>query len=103
MISNDNFFDISILRQVPEIRQFHQFSFPSQQPMLISQQPPAWSSTSKSAQDWHSGLSPHPYEFTEKRKNVHVCYRRGNNCIDKYDKLPNNIIIKHVYRRMILL
>ena len=58
MISNYNFFDISILRQVPEIRQFHQFSFTSQQPMLNSQQPSAWSSTSKCAQDWHSGLSP---------------------------------------------
>ena len=103
MISNYNFFDISIIRQVPGIRQFHQFSFTSQQPMLNSQQPPAWSSTSKCAQDWHSGLSPHPSEFIEKPKNVHVCYRCGNNCTDKYDKLPNNIIIKHVYRRMILL
>ena len=30
MISNDNFFDISILHQVPEIGQSHQFSFNSQ-------------------------------------------------------------------------
>ena len=38
MISNDNFCDVSILRQVPEIGQFHQFSFTSQQPMQNSQQ-----------------------------------------------------------------
>ena len=30
--------------------------------------PPAWSSTLKCSQDWHSGLSPHPYEFIEKPK-----------------------------------
>ena len=56
--------------------------------------PPEWSSTSKCSQDWYSGLSPYPYEFIEKPKNVHVCYSCGSNFTDKYDKSPNNIIIK---------
>ena len=49
MISNDNFFDISILRQVPEIGQFHQSSFTSQQPMLNSQQSSTGHSTHQRA------------------------------------------------------
>ena len=63
---------------------------------------PAWSSTSKCLQDWHLGLSPppHPYEFIEKLKNVHVLYGCGSNFTDKYDKSPNNIINKHVDRRI---
>ena len=60
---------------------------------------PAWSSTSKCSQDWHLGLSPHPYELIEKLKRVHVFYGCGSNFTDKYDKSPNNIIIKHVDRR----
>ena len=42
-ISNDNLFDISILRQVPEIWYFHQFSFTYQKSMLNSQQNFHWS------------------------------------------------------------
>ena len=61
---------------------------------------PAWSSTSKCSQDWHSGLSPHPYEFIENPKTVHVFYGCGSNFTDKYDKSPNNITIKHVDRRI---
>ena len=57
--------------------------------------PPAWSSNSKYSQDWHSGLSPHSYEFIEKSKNVHVCYGSGSNFKDKYNKSPKNIIIKN--------
>ena len=49
MISNDNFFDISILRQVPEIGQFHQSSFTSQEPMLNSQQSSTGHSTHQRA------------------------------------------------------
>ena len=60
----------------------------------------AWSSTSKCSQDWHSGLSPQPYEFIEKPKNVHVFYGCRSNFTDKYDKSPNSIIIKHVDRRI---
>ena len=60
----------------------------------------AWSSTSKCSQDWHSGLFPHPYKFIEKPKNVHVFYGCGSNFTNKYDKSPNNIIIKHVDRRI---
>ena len=41
-LSNDNFLDISILHQVLEIEQFHQFSFTSQQLMLNSQQNLHW-------------------------------------------------------------
>ena len=62
--------------------------------------PPARSSTLKCSQDWHSGLSPHPYKFIEKPKNVHVYYGCGSNFDDKYDKSPNNITIKHVDRRI---
>ena len=49
MISNDNFFDISILRQVPEIGQFHQSSFTFQQPMLNTQQSSTGHSTHQRA------------------------------------------------------
>ena len=61
---------------------------------------PAWSNTSKCLQDWHSGLSPYPSEFIKKTKNVHVFYGCGSNFTDKYDKSPNNIIIKQVDRRI---
>ena len=62
--------------------------------------PPAWSSTLKCSQDWHSGLSHHPYEYIEKPKNVHVCYSCESNFTDKYDKSPNSTITKHVDRRI---
>ena len=42
---------------------------------------------------------PHPYEFIEKAKKVHVFYGRGSNFTDTYIKSPNNII-KHVDRRI---
>ena len=41
--SNDNLFGTSILRQVPEIWYFHQFSFTYQKSMLNSQQNFHWS------------------------------------------------------------
>ena len=33
-------------------------------------------------------------------KNVHVFYGCGSNFTDKYDKSPNNIIIRHVDRQI---
>ena len=57
-----------------------------QQTLFINptETPPAWSSTSKCSQDWHSGLSPNSYEFIEKAKNIHVGYGCGSNFADKY-------------------
>ena len=43
---------------------------------------------------------PHPYEFIKKPKKIHVCYGCGSIFTNKYDKLPNNIIIKHVDGRI---
>ena len=52
----------------------------------------------KCSQDWHSSLFPHSYEFIEKPKNIHNgC---GSNSNNKYDKSPNNVITKHVDRRI---
>ena len=51
MISNDNFFDISILHQVLEIGQFHQFSFNSQCQTLNR------TSTGHSTHQWETPLN----------------------------------------------
>lgn len=49
LISNDNFFDIFMLRQVSEIGQIHQSLFTSQQPMLNFQQNFHWPFNSSAA------------------------------------------------------
>ena len=38
--------------------------------------------------------------LSKKQKKVHVFYGRGSNFTDTYNKSPNNIIIKHVDRRI---
>ena len=43
---------------------------------------------------------PHPYEFVKAKQKVHVCHACGSNFTDKYYKSPNNIIIKHIDRRI---
>ena len=40
------------------------------------------------------------YQKTKKIHAIHACYGCGSNFTNKYDKLPNNIIIKHVDRRI---
>ena len=49
---------------------------------------------------WHSGLSAHNYEVVLLRPSVRNCYGCGNPFGDKYRSSPNNVIVKHVGRRV---
>ena len=136
------FFDISILHQVLEIGQFHQFPFTSQQPCQTLNSTSSDHSTYQRvttlnlAKLFHSEVCRHtskmnnkrylltqqkyhlrraalrnftrlPFRFIppslwvyQKTKKRSVCYGCGSIFTNKYDNSLNNIIIKHVHRRI---
>ena len=49
---------------------------------------------------WHSGLSPHRYHLVPLPSNVKKCYGCGDSFAEKFRQLPNNIVVKHVDRRV---
>ena len=51
-------------------------------------------------QQWHSGMSPHKYSVVEKPSDVSKCYGCGAIFADKYNHYPNNLIVKHLDRRI---
>ena len=57
--------------------------------------------TTQSNEQWHSGMSPFPYEILLLPNNVRKCYGCGNDFAEKYRKPPFNLIVKHVDRRII--
>lgn len=57
--------------------------------------------TTHSIDQWHSGMSPFPYEVVLLPNNVRKCYGCGNDFADKYRKPPFNLIVKHMDRRVI--
>ena len=50
---------------------------------------------------WHSGMSPHQYQFVVLNSAVKKCYGCGQGFVDKYRHHPYNIVVKHVDRRLI--
>ena len=50
---------------------------------------------------WHSGLSPYTYEIVRLPSNVQKCYGSSTAFCEKYRKAPNNLVIKHIDRRVI--
>ena len=57
--------------------------------------------TTQSNEQWHSGMSPFPYEVVLLPNNVRKCYGCGNDFAEKYRKPPFNLIVKHVDGRII--
>lgn len=68
---------------------------PINRPPLISAAPVQQQSA------WHSGMSPHEYEFIIMPSNVKKCYGCGQNFVTKYRTPPDNIVIKHVDKRVV--
>ena len=50
--------------------------------------------TTQSNEQWHSGMSPFPYEIVLLPNNVRKCYGCGNDFAKKYRKPPFNLIVK---------
>lgn len=50
---------------------------------------------------WHSGLSPYTYEIVRLPSNVQKCYGCSTAFCEKYRSAPNNLVIKHIDRRVI--
>ena len=50
---------------------------------------------------WHSGMSPHPYELVPLPSRAQKCYGCGNAFSHEYRTPPNNLVVKHVDRRVI--
>jgi len=67
-----------------------------QPPSTASQQVPQ----PLSGVPWHSGMSPYPYTLCARPKAVRKCYGCGEDFAQKYRTEPNNIIVKHVDRRL---
>ncbi len=57
--------------------------------------------TAHSNDQWHSGMSPFPYEVVLLPNNVRKCYGCGSDFADKYRKPPFNLIVKHVDKRVV--
>ena len=53
------------------------------------------------AEGWHSGYSPHRYELVTLPGNVKKCYGCEAEFTERYRNSPNNIVIKHVDRRLV--
>ena len=49
---------------------------------------------------WHSGMSPHPYTLCELPNATKKCYGCGEEFVDKYRVAPYNIVVRHVDRRI---
>ena len=62
---------------------------------------PSNQQTTQSNEQWHSGMSPFPYEVMLLPNNVPKCYGCGNDFAEKYRKPPFNLIVKHIDRRII--
>ena len=50
--------------------------------------------------EWHSGMSPSPYELILTPSAVRKCYGCGDQLSDKYKKRPSNFIVRHVDKRV---
>ena len=53
------------------------------------------------AEGWHSGYSPHRYELVTLPGNVRKCYGCGAEFTERHRNSPNNIVVKHVDRRLV--
>ena len=62
---------------------------------------PSNQQTTQSNEQWHSGMSPFPYEVVLLPNNVRKCYGCGNDFAEKYRKPPFNLIVEHIDRRII--
>ena len=67
----------------------------SQQQLLNQQQ-----SFNHSQPVWNSGMSPHAYQLIKKPLKVTKCYGCGQEFAAKYNHAPNNLIIKHIDKRI---
>ena len=62
---------------------------------------PPSSATPHYGNQWHSGLSPNPYEIVLLPSNVQKCYGCGAAFAEKSRSAPYNLCIKHVDKRLI--
>ena len=62
--------------------------------------PPPLSAQAQPLQ-WHSGMSPHPYELVLLPTKAQKCYGCGVNFVEKYRSSPFNIVVRHMDRRVI--
>ena len=62
---------------------------------------PPSSATPHYGNQWHSGLSPNPYEIVLLPSNVQKCYGCGAAFAEKSRSVPYNLCIKHVGKRVI--
>ena len=53
------------------------------------------------AEGWHSGYSPHRYELVTLPGNVKKRYGCGAEFTERHRNSPNNIVVKHVDRRLV--
>ena len=67
----------------------------SQQQLLNQQQ-----SFNHSQPVWNSGMSPHAYQLIKKPLKVTKCYGCGQEFAAKYNNAHNNLIIKHIDKRI---
>ena len=63
-------------------------------------QPPQFTEWNQQNVEWHSGQSPHAYEIVLLQPNVKKCYGCGAEFADKFRHSPNNIIVKHLDKRV---
>ena len=72
---------------------FHSINPPQLPPSLLGGQPQPL--------QWHSGMSPYPYELVPLPTKAQKCYGCGVNFVEKYRSSPFNIVVRHMDRRVI--
>ena len=81
----------------PSMFQTHPPNVPFQAPPL----PFSLIQPSAAAGTWHSGMSPHPYYLVFLPTKAKKCYGCRRTFVKKYRQPPNNIVVKHVDRRVV--
>lgn len=85
----------------PQVNAASPFSSAPHPPTGNSHVPAYFPHVSASPVQWHSGMSPHPYELVTLPSRAKVCYGCGHQFTAEHRLPPNNLVFKHVDRRVI--
>ena len=69
--------------------------------ITVAELPPLHPTVQLQSFQWHSGMSPHPYELVPLPAKAQKCYGCGTNFLNKYHSPPFNIVVRHMDRRVI--